>query len=105
MMSIYDVLFFAFFVACFSIFLNYCYGTIFSPYLVLIRRLPDWLYYPLGGCLYCHGTWIAILFCFHRLEWRLDNIIIGLCFLGVNFVFTALLNLKLKDVLWQEDEV
>lgn len=28
-------------------------GMIFAPYQRLIGRLPDWLYFPLGGCFKC----------------------------------------------------
>jgi hypothetical protein len=69
-------------------------GMIFGKYYELIlNNLPVWLFKPLGGCVFCFGTWVCIAFMalFHM---KLLLIPLGL---GVNY-FTILLTTKLKDL-------
>ncbi len=37
-------------------------GNIFGWYTELIERLPTWLYYPLGGCIYCFSVWAILAY-------------------------------------------
>lgn len=91
-----ELLFICFGTACLSHFLEMCMndGGIFNWYLGKIVHLPNWLFKPLGGCLYCFSTWIyiiTILFVTNIYGFICNPIILFLG-LGFNFLFVKLID-------------
>ena len=81
-----------------SCFIDECMneGMIFVKYYEFIQdNLPEWLFKPLGGCVFCFGTWVCIVFMalFHV---KLLYFPLGI---GINY-FTILVTLKIND-LWK----
>jgi hypothetical protein len=80
-----------------SCFIDKCFeeGMIFSRYyqFMLNSSLPDWIFKPLGGCVYCFGTWVCIVFMalFHV---KLLYFPLGI---GINY-FAILATLKINDL-------
>jgi len=60
---------------------------------ILVKNRFVWLFKPLGGCVFCFGTWVCIIF---LLLFHVKPLMIPLG-LGVNY-FTILLTNKLKDL-------
>lgn len=48
--------------ACLSLFLEMCMqeGMVLHSYYKAIEKFPVALFKPLGGCVYCFGTWVFI---------------------------------------------
>ena len=42
-------------------------GMIFGFYGRLLKRLPEWIGFPLGGCAYCMGGQIALWYFIYRI--------------------------------------
>ena len=49
----------------FSLFLGYCFskGEIFEAWANFLLALPTYIAKPLGACLYCQSTWVALFLC------------------------------------------
>lgn len=77
--------------ASLSSFLDMCMeaGMILNWYYKLIERLPEYLFKPLGGCIYCFSTWVYILvFAFSQELPPTKQNILGLFLgLGINYIF------------------
>jgi hypothetical protein len=82
-----DLILFCFGTASLTVFLDMCMqeGMILHRYYKAIEGFPVMLFKPLGGCSYCFGTWIFVLFFFSfRSEPNILGLFIGL---GINYVF------------------
>ena len=67
-------------------------------YRAIIEFLPDWLSMPLGGCVFCFGTWVNIIA--FVLTYQLDLrpvyfVSLFLC-IGANYLGTVI-TLKLSN--------
>jgi hypothetical protein len=96
-MNLYYLLLTCFGAASLALFFQKCQeeGMIFEWYGNLIRKLPDFLYSPLGGCEICNGTWIFIvLFLVEGFEYcclgsSLVELFLGI---GINYIFIEILS-------------
>jgi hypothetical protein len=72
--------------ASLSIFFDMCLqeGMIFYRYYKNIERLPVWIFKPLGGCVYCSGTWIFLIVYSCLIAEFSALIVLGI---GINHVF------------------
>jgi hypothetical protein len=81
-----DLILLCFGTAALSLFLDKCMeeGMIFHWYYKLIERFPEWLFYPLGGCKYCMGTWVFVLFYYlPPTGYNVLGLFLGI---GINFI-------------------
>ncbi len=91
-----NLILFCFATASLTLFLDMCMqeGMILHRYYKAIEGLPVIVFKPLGGCSYCFGTWIFVLFFF---LFRPETIELGLLLgLGINYVFIKAIE-KLHD--------
>lgn len=72
--------------ASLSYFLDMCFeeNMIFHWYYKLIERLPEYLFKPLGGCIYCFGSWIFLILYTCLIAKFSGLIVLGI---GFNYVF------------------
>jgi hypothetical protein len=77
--------------ASFTLFLDMCMqeGMILHRYYLTIEKLPMIIFKPLGGCSYCMGFWVFVLFFFSlRAETNIIELFLGA---GINYVFIKFL--------------
>lgn len=82
-----EIIILAFGTASLSLFLDMCFneGMIFHWYYKLIERLPVVLFKPLGGCIYCFGTWVFVIFL--ELPPTKQNVLGLFLGIGINYIF------------------
>lgn len=64
-------------------------GMLFEWYYNLIKRLPHWLFNPLGGCVYCFGGQVALwyyVFTFNTYSIIAHIISITLCIFFIHII-------------------
>lgn len=73
--------------ASFSLFVDMCMeeGMILHWYYKLIERLPEVLFKPLGGCIYCFSAWCFVLF--YCLSDGGDKNFVLFLGIGINYIF------------------
>lgn len=86
-----NLLFLCFSTACLSLFIEICFdaGMVLHWYYKRIEKLPEVLFKPLGGCIYCFGAWVYIIIsCILCYKSGVIFDFIGLFLgLGFNFIF------------------
>lgn len=66
-------------------------GMILDFYARWLDKLPDWLAYPLGGCVFCFAGQLALwvyLFCF----WNVYNLFYHVAFICLSIFWTLIHN-------------
>lgn len=68
---------------------------------IALNNFLKWLSFPLGVCIYCNGSWIAIIMylTLNPLNWLIVP------FLGANYIFTMLLVKSFQDSLPQHRNI
>ena len=69
----------------FSLFLSFCYGRgeLFSFWGLLLSKMPTYLAKPLGSCVYCQSTWIALCLCLCYA----NSPLVYMGAIGLNYIF------------------
>jgi hypothetical protein len=84
--------------ASLSVFFDMCMqeGMILYRYYRNIEKFPAWIFKPLGGCVYCSGTWIFI--CTYLIIAKnvfpiefVSLAVFGILGIGLNHVFIKLI--------------
>ena len=93
-MSALDFVIFGFGLACFSLFLEFCFqdGEILGWYYALIFKMPVFIAKPIGFCIYCTNFWLCTGLYLGNFEFSLIHffILIGVSHVSIKYLSNIL---------------